>query len=50
MAKDHHNAAGFNAVIGSIVFTVVFMIYLVTIHPGVSLDENKPAKAEETQP
>ena len=49
MAQDHHNQAGFNVVIGSIIFTLAFMIYWVAIHPGVTLDENKPAAKEASK-
>ncbi len=38
--NDQHNQGGMIAFIGSMVFVLVFFIYIVAIHPGVDLKEN----------
>lgn len=46
---DHHNRGGMYAFLGSMVFVLGFMVYLVFIHPGVDLDEKvvDPALVKE---
>ena len=38
--QDQHNQGGMIAFIFSMVFVLVFFIYIVAIHPGVDLNEN----------
>lgn len=49
MANDHHNQSGYMTLIGSMVFTIVFMAYIAFIHPGVEIDANPEPKAEQTK-
>lgn len=38
--KDFHNQAGLMTFLGSIIFVVVFFVYMVTLNKGVDLGEN----------
>ncbi|HEY8270384.1 MAG TPA: cytochrome c [Pseudobdellovibrionaceae bacterium] len=38
-SREEYNRGGMNAFIFSMVFVVLFFIYMVAIHPGVNLDE-----------
>lgn len=49
MANDHHNEQGYLTLIGSMVFTIAFMLYIVFVHPGVELDTNPNVKAEQAK-
>lgn len=55
-SSDEHNRGGMIAFIGSIVFCVLFFIYIAFIHPGIDLKEvteaaeaSVPAVSEEVQ-
>ncbi|MCM2282568.1 MAG: hypothetical protein NDI61_12060, partial [Bdellovibrionaceae bacterium] len=49
--QNHYNTGGYIAFIGSMVFTILFFIYISFIHKGVDLKEvtQPDAPASETQ-